>query len=68
MKDYSKFLHKKIKVICSDDKKFIGEVVSFGGNVQGKEEYGRDEDFICIYTGDSEYVLFRDEIRGIEEV
>ncbi len=68
MKDYSKYLYKKVKVICSDGKEFVGEVVSFGGSVQGEEEYGKAEDFICVYTGDSEYVLFDSEIKEIVEL
>lgn len=62
---YGEYLYKKVKVICSDGKEFTGEVVSFGGSVQGEEEYGQAESFISVYTGDDQYVLFESEIKEI---
>lgn len=67
MKDYDKYLYKKVKVICTDGKEFAGEVVSFGGDVQGEEEYGKKEAYLCVYTGDSDYVLFESEIKEVIE-
>lgn len=67
MKTFDKYLYKKVKVICTDDETFVGEVMSFGGSVQGEEEYGKAEDFICVYTGECEYILFRSEIKEIIE-
>ncbi len=65
---YGEYLYKKVKVICFDGKEFVGEAVSFGGRVQGEEEYGRAEDFICVYTGDCEYILFEGDIKEIVEL
>lgn len=67
MKEFSQYLYKKVTVICTDGKEFSGEITSFGGSVQGEEEYGIAEDYIDIYTGDSSYVLFRSEIKEIKE-
>lgn len=68
MKPLGEYLYKKVKVICTDGKVFTGQVDSFGGSVQAKEEYGRSEEYIDIYAGDSCYVLFQSEIKEIIEL
>lgn len=68
MIDFGKYLYKRVRIVCTDGQVFDGEVVSFGGSVQGKEEYGRKEDYISVYTGDSDYVLFQSEIKEIVEL
>ena len=68
MKQFGEYLYKDIEVICKDSKVFRGSVMSFGCSVQGKEDYGVDEDYISVYTGDADYVLFRSEIEEIKEV
>ncbi len=68
MKQFGEYLYKDIEVTCKDGKVFQGTVMSFGGSVQGKEDYGVDEDYISVYTGDADYVLFRSEIEEIKEV
>lgn len=66
MMQYDEYLGKKIRVYCKDSSEFYGDAVSFGGTVQGEEEYGRAESFIVVYTGDGEYVLFESEIEAIK--
>lgn len=65
---YGEYLYKRVKVICTDGMEFVGEVTSWGCSVQGEEEYGRAEDYICVYTGDSQYVLIESEIKEIIEL
>ena len=67
MKDFSQYLYKKVKIICTDGKEFSGQIRSFGGSVQGEEEDGIAEDYIDIYTGDNNYGVFRSEIKEIHE-
>lgn len=68
MKQFDEYLYKRIRVVCTDGTVFEGQVDSFGGTVQGEEEYGRKEDFVSVYTGDGCYVLFRSEIKEIIEM
>lgn len=68
MKSFGEYLYRDVKITCKDGKTFKGSVDSFGGSVQGKEEYDREEKFICIYTGDASYVLFESEIKEIAEI
>ncbi|WP_343084082.1 hypothetical protein [Blautia producta] len=68
MKTYDEYLYKKVRIVCTDGSEFTGSVDSFGGSVQGKEEYGRAEDFLSVYTGESSYVLFQSEIKDIVEL
>ena len=68
MKQFGEYLYKDIKLTCKDGKVFQGSVMSFGGAVQGKEDYGVEEDYISVYTGDADYVLFRSEIESIKEL
>lgn len=67
MKRFDEYLYQDVEVRCVDGQVFRGSVDSFGGSVQGKEDYGREEDYIAVYTGDSDYVLFRSEIENIKE-
>ena len=39
--------------------------MSYGGEAQGKEEYGVAEAYISVYSGDCCYVLFEREIEQI---
>jgi len=68
MMAFDQYLDKGVTVICDDLSEFTGIVDSFGGSVQGKEEYDREEAFISIYTGDGDYVLFESEIKDIIEL
>lgn len=65
MKDFSSYLHKRVRVICWDKTEFTGVVMSYGGEAQGKEEYGVAEAYISVYPGDCCYVLFEHEIEQI---
>lgn len=67
MKEFGEYLNCKVEIICKSGKIFKGEVMSFGDFVQGEEEYGRAEAYICVYTGDTCYVLFQSEIQDINE-
>lgn len=68
MKSYDEYLYERVRIICTDGSEFTGSVESFGSSVQGEEEYGRAEDFISVYTGESSYVLFQSEIKDIVEL
>lgn len=68
MKTFDKYLHKEVKIICTDDTEIRGTVDSFGGSVQGLEEYNREENFLSIYTGDEDIVFFESEIKEIVEM
>lgn len=68
MKTYDEYLYKKVRIVCTDGSEFTGSVDSFGGSVQGEEEYGRAEDFLSVYTGESSCVLFQSEIKDIVEL
>lgn len=67
MKTFDEYLYKKVHVICTDGSEFFGSVDSFGGSVQGEEEYGIPENYIAVYTGDGSYVMFESEIKDIIE-
>lgn len=68
MKSFGDYLYKDVAVVCKDGEIFKGQVTSFGCDVQGLEEYGREEEHICVYTGDAEYVLFDSEIEKVVEI
>lgn len=65
MMDFSIYLQKRVKIRCTDETEFTGEVLSYGGSVQGEEEYGTAEPYISVYTGDGCYVLFEHEVKEI---
>lgn len=68
MKEVGDYLYKKVEIVCKDGKVFHGDVVSFGGSVQGEEEYGVADEYLTVFTGDADYVLFGSEIEEIKEV
>lgn len=68
MKTFDQYLYKKVKIVCTDDSEFVGSINSFGGSVQGKEDYGREENFLSIDTGDGDTVLFESEIKELLEL
>lgn len=68
MKRFDEYLYKKVEIVCTDKSEFVGEVTSFGGSVQGEEEYGIAEDFLCINTRGGNYLFFRSEIAEIIEM
>ena len=65
MSYYGDYLHQPITVICTDGDRLSGNVISFGGSVQGKEEYGTPEDFLVLDTNGSATILFDSDIQKI---
>jgi hypothetical protein len=64
---YGEHLHKTVSVTCKDGQVFKGDVFSFGGSVQGKEEFGVEEPYLEVDVGGSGVLIFEHEIESIEE-
>lgn len=53
-KNYDKYLYKKVIIVCTDHKEFIGDVVSVEGAMNLLNSLGYTVEMVTDYTTDEE--------------
>ena len=64
-RSFGEYLYKDVIITDIDDIVYKGDVASFGGEIEGKEDYGVAEPFIVIWQGAMQMLLFESEIKEI---